>query len=207
MKLLRIDASARLDGSHSRDLGDHFCAALRDAVPNLDITVRDLATKPTELIQDTTIVGFYTPGDEMTSAMRQATALSDQLIDELQAADTLLLTVPMYNFSIPAALKAWIDQVVRINHTFSYNGTAFTGLVKARQAYVVCAYGAAGYAPGEGFEAANFLQPYMQFLLQFLGIDSIDFAAVQATTADEQTVATNTTTAKEQIDQWVMRYA
>jgi FMN-dependent NADH-azoreductase len=107
--------------------------------------------------------------------------LSDELIAEIQDSDTLLLAVPIYNFSIPAALKAWIDQVMRIGHTFSMDETGFKGLVKARRAVIVCAYGAEGYLQEEPFAAANFLEPYLKFLFTFLGIERVEFVHVQGT--------------------------
>eukprot|EP00903_Cladosiphon_okamuranus_P002460 g2458.t1 len=113
--------------------------------------------------------------------MRSATALSDELIAEIQQSDTLLLAVPIYNFSIPAALKAWIDQIMRIGHTFSMDENGFQGLVKARRAVIVCAYGSEGYLVKEPFAAANFLEPYLNFLFTFLGIETIEFVHVQGT--------------------------
>ena len=134
-----------------------------------------------------------------------ATALSDQLITELQSANILLLTVPMYNFSIPSSLKAWIDQIVRIGYTFSYDGKTFGGLVRVQQAYVLCAYGAGGYTDGGPFSGYNFLQPYLNALLSFLGISKVQFFSVQATTADASTVANNMEMGKRQIDEAIVQ--
>src|SRR5215211_2399966 len=127
-------------GSVSRTLGDYFEAAWLDRNPRDRIIRRDVAAEPIGHIADRTITGFYTPADQFTDELSAATALSDLLIEEIQAADVLLLTVPMYNFSLPSALKAWIDHVVRIGHTFSFDGTDFTGLVTERRAYVLCAF-------------------------------------------------------------------
>src|ERR1700756_5285677 len=123
--LLRIDASSRLSGSHSRALADALEAAWS--------------------------AGFYTPPASLDERLKRAVALSDELIDELNAAETVLIATPMYNFSVPSALKSWIDQVVRINRTFSYDGKKFTGLVEAKRVVVVAAFGAEGYGGPLGF--------------------------------------------------------
>jgi FMN-dependent NADH-azoreductase len=146
-----------------------------------------------------TIAGFYTQPAEMTPELRAATALSDELIGEILAADELLIATPMYNFTVPAALKAWIDQIVRIGKTFQFDGTSFQGLVKARRAVVISAYGAGGYLNGGPFAAADFCGPYFKFLLNFLGIANIESIAVEATVGDATVLAEATNAAKGRI--------
>lgn len=198
--LLRLDASSRLTGSRSRDLGDYLSRRLVERQPDLTLVRRDLTTDPLQHIADETIAGFYTPPEGMTDQMRAATAISDELIDELQSADALLIATPMYNFGVPSALKAWIDQVVRINRTFGYDGQNFTGLVTGKPAYLALAYGAGGYAAGQLFSAMNFLHPYLDGLLRFLGFTEVHGFAVELTTADEPTVAANVASARAAID-------
>lgn len=197
--LLRINSSSRLTGSHSMYLADQAEAAWQKTNPNGSVTRRHVAQDVIPVLSQETIDGFFTPPEEMTDDLRAATELSDRLIGELQAADTLLLAVPIYNFSVPAALKAWIDQVTRIGHTFSYEGGAFQGLVKTRRAVVICVYGATGYLPGQPFEQANFLEPYLRFLLAFLGIADVEIISVQSTTADDNTVAAERAQAEAEV--------
>lgn len=197
--LLRIDASARTEASHSRALGDFLLERAEAHWTELVVKSRDLVAEPIEQIQQTTISGFYTPDDQMTPELKSATALSDRLIGDVQWADTILITVPMYNFSVPSALKAWIDQVVRINRTFSYEDGQFSGLVGANKAYVCCTYGAGGYGEGGDFAAANFLEPYLRFVLEFLGISHVKFFSAEFLTADEATVQAAIDQAKAQI--------
>jgi FMN-dependent NADH-azoreductase len=180
-QLLRINSSSRLEGSHSSAIADTFEAAFRQKYPGCRVVTRNVADGSIPIIAQKTIEGFYAPQDTLPAELKQATALSDELIGELQATDTLLLAVPIYNFSIPAALKAWVDQITRIGHTFSMNESGFDGLLKTRRAIVVCAYGAEGYLADEPFSAANFVQPYLEFLLSFLGIADIEFVHVQGT--------------------------
>lgn len=195
--LLRIDASSRTEGSYSRDLADAFEAEWRASHPGQPVVRRDLAATPIGHIRQETIAGFYTPPDSLDAGLKNALALSDELIGELNAADTVLIATPMYNFTIPSALKAWIDQIVRINHTFAYDGANFTGLVKAKRVVVVAAFGAGGY--GDAFAAANFVTPYLKFLFGFLGVADVSVVAVEGTTADPQTVIGNVRQAKSAV--------
>lgn len=197
--LLRIDSSARTNDSHSRQLGDYFEQLWNEQNTGTVLT-RDLVKSPIEHIRQKTIEGFYTPPESLTKELSKSLEVSDTLIDELQMADTLLLTVPIYNFSIPSALKAWVDHVARIGKTFSYDGENFTGLVNTKQAIIICSYGASGYLEDGPLSGANFLQPYISFLLTFLGIKDIQFIAIEATTADEETIDKNQKNAKLEIN-------
>lgn len=198
--ILRIDSSSRTTESRSRELGDHFERAWRARHPSDRFLRRDLAAQPITHITDTTIAGFYAAAGQLSPAQRAATALSDELIAELQSAQVLLLTVPMYNFSLPSALKAWIDQIVRVGKTFTYDGTKFAGLVTVQHAYIFCAYGAGGYTDGGPFSAFNFLEPYLKSLFGFLGIPDVQFFAVQGTTLDLANLASNLARSKQHID-------
>jgi FMN-dependent NADH-azoreductase len=195
--LLRIDSSSRRDGSHSRALADAFETAWSARFPDATIMRRDLAANPIAHIHETTIAGFYTPAEKLDTNLKGAVALSDELIEEVNAADTILIATPMYNFTVPSALKSWIDQIVRIGRTFSYDGTNFTGLVKARRVVVVAAFGAGGY--GSALAGADFVTPYLKFLFGFLGVSDVTVIPAEATTADAATVASNIDRAKADI--------
>jgi len=199
-RLLRIDASSRADGSHSRALGDYFEGRWREQNPSAPVVRRDLAKEPVAHITETTIAGFFTPPEQMSDESRTATACSDRLIGELQDAEELLITTPMYNFTVPSSLKGWIDQIVRIGHTFSFDGQAFKGLVPVERAYVLCAYGANGYLEGGALGAANFLQPYLAFLLGFLGIGDVRFISIEGTNVDEAMLNSGMNSARAEID-------
>ena len=195
--LLRIDSSSRRDGSHSRALGNAFEAAWSSRFPDATIIRRDLAANPIAHIHEATIAGFYAPAEKLDASLRGALALSDRLIDEVNAADTILIATPMYNFTVPSALKSWIDQIVRINRTFSYDGTNFTGLVKTKRVVVVTAFGAGGYSGA--LAGADFVTPYLKFLFGFLGVADVTVIPAEATTADVATVASNIDRAKAEI--------
>lgn len=195
--LLRIDVSPRpatqpgsgLEGSFSRDLADVVEARIARRHNDLTVLRRDLAAEALPHIGDLTIKGYYTSPNAMTAELRAATALSDRLISEIEAADLLLLSVPMYNFSFPSAFKAWIDQIVRINRTFSYENGAFRGLMSGKTAYFCHAFGANGYLDGGAFAAYDHMSPYLRMILGFIGITDVTSFAIEATTADAATIA------------------
>jgi len=182
-KLLRIDASSRRHSSHSRELSDYFEKLWREKYPDSQVVVRDVAKEQIPHISDETIVGFYTSPDKFTPQLKAVTALSDTLIAELKSADVLLIGAPIYNFSVPSALKAYIDHIVRANYTFAYDGTQFTGLVSNKRAFVCLAYGASGYTGGS-LQPFDYLRSYLNLLLNFLGINDITFFSVEGTTTD-----------------------
>lgn len=194
--ILRIDASARPGPAYAAGDQVSFSRTLADAVQQGLIgrhgarigTLRDLATDPLPAIADATIKGFYTAPEAMDDRLRVATALSDSLIAELEAADILLISTPMYNFAVPAALKAWIDQIMRINRTFAYENGQFSGLLKGKRAYVAYSYGAGGYGEGGALHSYDFMRPYLTLILNFIGIEDVTSFAVEATTADPATV-------------------
>ncbi len=188
--LLRIDASARMNDSHSRRLADEietlWLANHQDAV----VQRRDLAKQPIGPIENETIAGYYTPDEAMTDSLRQATELSDKLIAELMQADALLISTPMYNFTVPAVLKAWIDQVVRIHKTFGFSDDGnLQGLVKGKPAYITIAIGA--QFTGTPLVGMDFLRPYLKSLLGFIGFEQVEFISVESTTMDENQLALN----------------
>lgn len=183
--LLRIDSSARVDGSYSRQFGDELATRLH---PDQTIT-RDLVADPVPHIDDAAIAAFFSPTDG--SVDHAATALSDQLLSEIAAADDILITVPIYNFSVPSSLKAWIDQVVRVGKTFSFDENGFAGLVHNKRAFLVIAYGADGYTSGD-LKAADFVAPYLTFVLNFIGITDVTIVPIEGVNVGKEAEATAT---------------
>jgi FMN-dependent NADH-azoreductase len=183
-RLLRIDASGRGSGSYSRQLADAFCAAWAHKYPEGIILRRDVGLDPPAFLTDETITGFYTPLERMTDRLKSATALSDALIEELLRADEVLVASPIYNFGVPAALKAWIDQIVRIGRTFSFADGKVEGLVKGKRATILLSYGLPGYSDPAVLAPFDFLKPYFAALFGFLGFLDTRFVAVEGTSAD-----------------------
>lgn len=181
-QLLKIDSSSRSGGSHSRALADTFTAEWQAANPAGKVVIRDVVAKPIPHISDDTIAGFYTPADQLDAKLKAALALSDELIAELFASDVILISAPIYNFSVPSALKAYIDHVSRIGKTFAFDGTNFEGLVKAKKLYCALAYGLPA-------NETDMLKPYLNLLFGFLGISDINFLKVEGTVFDADSVA------------------
>lgn len=182
-RLLRIDASARTTDSISRRYADLFVERWLQTHPNDKLVVRDLAHTPIPHISAMTISAYYTPPEQMNAEMKSATRLSDELIAELRAADLLLISTAMYNFTLPSALKAWVDQIVRIGHTFNYTpGQGFTGLLQGKHAIIVSASGAD--FSGEAMRFMDFLTPYLKALFGFLGFQSVETIALEGTSID-----------------------
>ncbi|WP_109302465.1 FMN-dependent NADH-azoreductase [Aquimarina sp. AU474] len=186
MKLLRIDASSRINGSDSRNMANQFQQQWQTTHPNGEVFVRDIISTGIPHISQQTIEGFYTPKENFTSPLREVTQLSDQLIAELKEVNVLLISTPMYNFGIPSALKAWIDHIVRINNTFGvHQDGAFYGMVEHVKAYIITSAGAV-YTSNE-MKALDFLTPYLQSVLGLIEITDITFLPLQGTTMDVNT--------------------
>jgi FMN-dependent NADH-azoreductase len=185
--LLRVDASSRLEGSVSRRLADSAEALWKSAHPQGRVRRRDLAANAVPHVASETIEGFFTPAEKISQRLRSATALSDELIAELKACHTLVISSPMYNFGVPSALKAWIDQVVRVGETFSYAHGEFTGLAVGPRALLVLAYGAPGYSGPTA--AMDHVRPFLTTVLNFIGISQVDVVVAHSTTAGAATVA------------------
>ncbi len=167
--LLKIDVSPRGDYSVSRKLGQTFAEEWRKTHDGT-ITARDLARTPLAFVDMPWIAGAYSTPDQHTPEQKAALAVSDELIAELFAADHILITTPMYNFSIPAALKAWIDHIVRAGKTFT---SSYEGLVKGKKVTVLIAAGS-DYAPGSPMESYNAETPYLKLILGFIGMTDVN---------------------------------
>ncbi|MEM1415897.1 MAG: NAD(P)H-dependent oxidoreductase [Myxococcota bacterium] len=162
MKVLRIDASARRGGSRSRAWAD----ALLDELGPTEVVHRDLGAEALPQLDEATLRHFgYLPDDAGPTA---TSALSERLIGELEAADAIVIATPIYNFSVPAALKAWIDLVARSRRTFRYTSDGPRGLLADRPVYVVVASG--GTRIGSD---ADFATPYLVHVLGFLGLRDV----------------------------------
>ncbi len=171
LRVLRVDASARNSGSVTRDLADRLLAGLRDRVSAIEVTRRDVA-RGLPFVDATWIDANFTDPDARDPAQRAALTDSDALVREVMTADVLIIGVPLYNFAVPASLKAWIDQIARARLTFRYGEHGPVGLLGGKKAYLLVASGGAEI---EG--AADFATPWLRFVLNFLGIDDITVIA------------------------------
>ena len=167
--LLHIDVSARGDYSISRQLSKAYAEAWQTKNAGGKVIYRDLNTTELTFVDMDWISGAYISPDQHTPEHKKAIELSDVLIAELFEADEIVIGTPMYNFAVPARLKAWIDHVARVNKTFKYGANGIEGLAGGRKATFLIASGG-NYAPGSPAERLNNESPYLQTFFGFLGI-------------------------------------
>lgn len=165
-----IESSARQQGSVSRELTEQFIATWQAAHPADQIKVRDLAVDQVPHLDANLLGGWMTPVEQQSEAEKAALALSNQLTDEVLAADVLVLAAPMYNFAIPSTLKAWLDHVLRAGVTFKYTETGPQGLLSGKRAFVLTARG--GIYAGS---TQDHQEPYLRQALAFIGIHDVTF--------------------------------
>lgn len=179
MKLLEIQSSARLEQSVSRALSHEFIQAWQNCHPNGQHKQRDVGINPPAHPTELWTTANYILPDSRTPEMEMTLAESDRLIEELLWADRLLLGVPMYNFSVPSTLKAYVDNIVRVNRTFTYEPASFTfeGLATNKKALLITP-SAGNFAPDTPMEGLNFCETYLRSILGFIGIEDITMISV-----------------------------
>ncbi len=178
-KLLKIDVSPRGDYSVSRKLGQTFADAWQQKHPGSTIVQRDLVTTDLPFVDTPWIMAAYSTPDQHTPEQQAAIKVSDALIAELLATEEILLATPMYNFSIPARLKAYIDHIVRINKTFT---SSYEGLVKGKKLTILIASGGV-YTPGARAEPYNVESSYLKQIFGFIGVTDVTIHLVGGTAA------------------------
>lgn len=177
-KILRIDASARSEGSDSRALGDRLIDGLSTTEAISRVQARDLADGM-EFIDQDWLAASAAPEDQRSPEQQSRLALSDALVAELVAADILVITTPIYNFSVPATLKAWVDLVARARSTFRYSEEGSQGLLTDKHAILVITSG--GTRIGSELD---YVSGYLRDFLGFLGIERVDIIAADGLAED-----------------------
>jgi FMN-dependent NADH-azoreductase len=173
LRVLEVAASGRNDGSVSRMLSADLIGALEERHGTVDLTRRDL-NKGLPFVDDAWINANFTAPEERSAEQRAVLAESDALVAELKAADVLVIGSPIYNFGVPAALKAWVDMVARARLTFRYTETGPKGLLEGKKAYVVIA---SGGVPVDS--PVDFATPYLRHALAFIGITDVEVIAAE----------------------------
>jgi FMN-dependent NADH-azoreductase len=174
--LLHLDASP-LETSVSRELAREFATTWRTANPGGTVLYRDLAALTPAPISQAWVHAVFTPADSRSAEQKALLAPSDELIQELEAANEIVIGVPMHNFSIPSSLKLWIDQIVRAGRTFAYGADGSRGLLTGKKATLIVASGGV-YSPESPAAALNFVDPYLKAVLGFLGITDVRIVSV-----------------------------
>ena len=158
-------------------MGEAAVQAWKDKNPGGRVIERDLAKTPLTFVDVDWIAGAFSPPEHHNENHKKALALSDELVAEVLEADEIILATPMYNFSVPAALKAWIDHVVRAGKTFRYT-TAGTpeGLLAGKNKKVLAIIASGGsYVEGAGLTALDHEVPYLRFIFAYMGVTDVRF--------------------------------
>ncbi|ENO90621.1 FMN-dependent NADH-azoreductase [Thauera linaloolentis] len=183
MNILQINGSARSEGANSTRVANGIVARLLAAEPQARVVLRDLARNPAPVIDEAALGALFTPVEQRTPEQAARVAQSDALIAEVQAADVIVLGVPMYNFGISSQLKNWIDAIARAGVTFRYTENGPEGLLKGKKALVAFARG--GRYRGT---PADTQTPYLQAVLGFVGITDVRFVYAEGLNMGEEAV-------------------
>lgn len=171
MNILRIDSSIKpREASVSVGLADKVIQHLRATDPDATLVTRDVTTVPA--IDGAWLGAVFTPADQRSAEQATIAAYADELLDELRAADVLVIGAPIYNFAIPGQLKNWLDQLARKGETFRYTEAGPEGLLKGKRAIV--ALSSDGTQVGSEIDFAS---GYLRHMLGFFGITDVDFVA------------------------------
>jgi FMN-dependent NADH-azoreductase len=195
MNILQINASARREGANSTKVANSVVDRLKAAHPAATFTLRDLAVTPHPVLDEAALGALFTPAEQRSPEQAARVALDDALIAEIQAHDTIVLGVPMYNFGVPVQLKAWIDAVARAGTTFRYTATGPEGLLKGKTVYVALARG------GLYRDTPNDSQvPYLKAVLGFLGLTDVRFIYAEGLAMGPEAVAKGFAQAEQDIE-------
>ena len=215
--LLQLDASARpglagkdLHGSHSRNLSQRFVSQWLARRGQDTLTYRDIGQNPPSITSHDWIAAAFTADAQREPWMHDALAESDVLINELLAADVLVIGTPLYNFGMPAALKAWVDQIVRVDRTVAFDASntvePFTPLLadRPRHAVILSARGGIGLGPGGAMAHMNHLEPNLITALGFIGITHVHQIAIEGQEFGGELLAASVAKALSQVDALVL---
>jgi FMN-dependent NADH-azoreductase len=170
-KILNVIASPRGEASFSNKLGDALIEKIKTENPGSETLIRDLNRLPMPHYDASHLDAFFTAAEKHTEIQKQATKLSDELIDELFSADIIIINTPIWNFSIPSVLKAWIDQISRAGITFKYTEKGPIGLIAGKKVYLAIASGAV-FSEGP-YKAYDFVDSYLKAFLSFIGLTDV----------------------------------
>jgi len=172
-KLLVIETSPRGDYSISRNMTSRFVAEWRAAHPSGEVVIRDLMATELPFVTAPWLQAYFTPSEQHSPDMKNALRLSDLLVGELLAADHIVIATPVYNYNIPAVLKAWVDHIVRKGLTLGFDGK---GLVTGKKATVLIASGGV-YTEDSPIRDRDIATQYLRLLLSVIGITDVTFVA------------------------------
>lgn len=198
MNILQINSSARRvqgdQGSISTLLANELVAGLREQQPDAGFALRDLGLQPHPALDEAALQAVFTPAEQRTTEQAERVALDTALLEQLRAADTVVLAVPMINFGIPSQLKNWIDAVAKAGQSFRYTANGPEGLLTGKKVYAVLSRGGI-YRD----QPADTMVPYLRTLLGFLGMTDVDFIYAEGLAMGPEAAAQGLASARAQI--------
>ena len=196
MNILQVNSSARRDASHSTRLATRLVQRLRETDPEAKLTVCDLNDAPHPVLDEAALGALFSPPEQRTPEQAARVALDDALIAEIQAADVVVLGVPMYNFGVPAPLKNWIDAISRAGVTFRYSENGPEGVLKGKKVYVALTRG------GQYRNTpADTQVPYLRTVFTFLGLTDVQFVYAEGLAMGADAERNSIASAHEQIEE------
>ena len=177
MSILLITSSPRGNASHSTRVATEFANKLLAADPSNTLVVRDLVANPLPHIDADYASGIYTPVEARTQRQAEVVGVSDAVVDELFAADTIILATGFINFNISSTLKSWVDHIARSGKTFAYGENGPKGLVTGKKVYIVLASGGI-YSEGAAVQMDHAI-PYLRSVLGFVGMTDVDVIRIE----------------------------
>ncbi|RFZ84642.1 FMN-dependent NADH-azoreductase [Mucilaginibacter terrenus] len=171
MKILHLISSPRGNASVSRKLGNAIVERLQAKEPDSVVTVHDLTSTPFPHLEEVHLTSFFTPAEQHSPELATAVKHSDEAIAELMDADVIVIDAPMYNFSIPSTLKAWLDHIIRAGKTFRYSEKGPEGLVHNKKVYLAISSGGI-YSEGP-MKGYDFIEPYLKSVFGMLGVSDV----------------------------------
>ncbi|WPU99648.1 NAD(P)H-dependent oxidoreductase [Mucilaginibacter sp. cycad4] len=202
-KVLVINASARTAKSQSRKLSEAFVNHWKGIHANPLIKYRELGAEDVPHINENWIAAAFKPETERSEVGKDALKISDVYISELLEADIIVLASPMYNWSVPSVLKAYIDQVVRVNKTFEFNkadmDNPYIGLLQDKTVFLLLSRGAQGYEKGDHNEHLDFQSTYLKTVFNIIGVSNIHGVSVNGVSYAPEKLKTTTETSYQEL--------
>jgi FMN-dependent NADH-azoreductase len=185
--ILHIDCSPRKE-SHSRQLSGAIVKRILEVAPGASISRRDFAAVPLPHAAPDYATTLSSPAT-LAAPLKGSLDLSEMLIQEVEAADVIVIGTPMHNLTVPSVLKAWIDQILRAGRTFKSTPAGKVGMLRDRPVFIGIASG--GVFTGDRANQPDFLTPYLAAVLGSIGLKTLQFLPVQATAFLEGDKATS----------------
>jgi FMN-dependent NADH-azoreductase len=204
--VLHIDSSPLGDHSVSRKLTAKTLAELKANHPDTKVITRDLGISPLPHLSGLTVGAFFTPAEQRNDVLNEALKQSDEVIDEVFAADVIVIGAPMWNFGIPSSLKAWIDHIARAGRTFKYGASGPESLLPSGKKVIIVSSRGGIYTSGP-MQVMDHQETYLKAVLGFIGLHDVSIIRAEGVAMGEEAVKTAMHSAENQLVEAVKQAA